>query len=76
MRMFILLILALLGAWFFWAGPGASKREPEPPMPVEETFIGDQVRVLNKAQDTERQYLESVDAHKQRLEEQLEDGGG
>lgn len=76
MRMFILLILALLGAWFFWAGPGAGKREPEAPMPVEETFIGDQVRVLNKAKDTERAYLESVDAHQRQLEQQLEDGGG
>jgi len=70
MKWLIALILILLLVWRFWP-------EPEP-IPVEETFIGPQVKVLQNAQTIEQEYLEAQEARKKRIEEELEkqDGGG
>lgn len=69
MRFLLVLIIALLALYFFMP-------EPEP-VPVEESFIGDQVKTLRAAEGIEDSYLESVEDQQKRLEQQLtEDGGG
>lgn len=76
MRLFILFLLACLGVWYFWAGPGSAPDAPPEPVPVEDTFIGGQVEALNKAEGFEDQYLKSTEEHQKRMEKQLEGGGG
>ena len=68
MRWFIALIVILLAFFYFLP-------EPEP-KPVEETFIGEQVKVLRKAEGFEQQYLEADQERQKRLEEELEKSGG
>jgi hypothetical protein len=51
MRFLLLLILALLLLWYLLP-------EPEP-VPVEESFMGDQVRALQRAESVEDQYLDA-----------------
>lgn len=69
MRFLLVLIVILLAVWYFLP-------EPEP-VPAEESFIGDQVRLLNDAGGVEQRHLEDVRARQQRMEEQLEgDSGG
>jgi len=47
------------------------------PPPIEESFIGGPVKALRKAEGFEKTYLEANDAHKKKMEEQLEgDSGG
>jgi hypothetical protein len=47
------------------------------PPKVEDSFIGGPVKALRKAEGYEKTYLESVDEHKKKMEEQLEkDSGG
>lgn len=76
MLKFVLLLLVLAGGWYFWSGQHKGPQEPPPPMPVEETFIADQVKALDTARGFEGEYLEATDAQKQRLEEQLQRAEG
>ena len=48
----------------------------EPPPPAVETFIGEQVKALRRAEDYEKQYLEANKERQDRMEQQLEDDGG
>ncbi|KAA9131634.1 hypothetical protein F3N42_09985 [Marinihelvus fidelis] len=64
MRFLIGLILVALLVWHFWP-------EPEP-MAVEDTFIGDQVKVLKKAEGFEQSHLDAVKAQQDRMEKQLD----
>ena len=75
MLKFVLLLLVVAGGWYWWA---SQHEDPPAPMPVEETFIADQVKALDKAKGFESDYLDATDAQKQRMEEQLEraEGGG
>ena len=66
MRFLLVLIIVILLAYSWW---------PETPTPtVEETFIGPQIQTLNKAQNFEQDYLESLDKQKEEIEKQA-DGG-
>jgi len=64
MRWFIALIVILLAFFYFLP-------EPEP-KPVEETFIGEQVKVLRKAENYEEEYLQAIKERQQQMEEELE----
>ncbi|NNE04680.1 MAG: hypothetical protein HKN15_03030 [Xanthomonadales bacterium] len=68
MRWMIALILILLAVFHFM-------KEPEP-RPVEETFIGDQVKLLKDAENIEDQYLDAVKKAQQQMEKDLEDDTG
>ena len=70
MRWLIVLILILLAIFYFLP-------ESEPP-PAEETFIGDQVKALRKAEGFEDEYLKAAEERKKQMEEELEKatGGG
>lgn len=71
MRWFLFLILVFAVLWYIRG------MEEVRPQTVEETFIGDQVKVLRKAENFEKSYLEATDEHKKQMEEQLEkDSGG
>jgi hypothetical protein len=48
----------------------------EPPPPAEETFIGEQVKALRRAEDFEEKHLEATKERQDRMEQQLEDDGG
>ena len=64
MRWFIALIVILLAFFYFL---------PEPEQkPVEETFIGEQVKVLRKAENYEEEYLQATKERQQQMEEELE----
>jgi hypothetical protein len=68
MRWMLLLIFILLAFFHFLP-------EPEP-KPIEETFIGEQVKSLRKAEGFEDEYLKAVDERKRKMEEELERSGG
>ena len=70
MRFLIVVILLLLTIFHFM-------KDPEP-VPVEETFIGEQIKPLRKAEGFEEEYLKATDDRKKRMEEDLEKatGGG
>jgi len=68
MRWLIALIVILLAVFHFMKDP--------PPRPVEETFIGDQVRLLKDAENIEDQYLDAVQKAQQQMEKDLEDDTG
>jgi hypothetical protein len=68
MRFLVALIIVLLALYFLMP-------EPEP-VPVEESIIGDQVKVLRKAEGIEKDYLKATESHQQRLEEQLNEDNG
>ena len=68
MRFIIVLIVILLTVFYFL-------KEPEP-KPVEETFIGNQIKPLRKAEGFEEQYLKMDQEHQKQIEEQLEKSGG
>jgi hypothetical protein len=68
MRWLILLILAALAFYYFLP-------EPEP-VPVEEGFLGDEIRAVQKAQDFEQEYLDATRARQEKMEEALEESGG
>jgi hypothetical protein len=71
MRWFVFFLLVCAGLWYW-------KNMEEPaPMTAEETFIGEQVKTLRKAEKFEDSYLDMNDEHKKKMEEQLEkDSGG
>ena len=68
MRWMIALILVLLTIFYFM-------KEPEP-RPVEETFIGEQIKPLRKAEGFEEEFLKADQEHQKKLEEELEKSGG
>lgn len=68
MRWLLALLIILLAIWYFLP-------EPEP-VPVEETFIGDQVKTLKKAESFEQQHLDAVREQQERMDKQLEDADG
>ena len=70
MRGWIFFLLVMAGLWYL------SKIEEEPPPTAEESFIGGPVKALRKAENFEKSYLEANDAHKRKMEEQLEKDGG
>ncbi|MEE8495349.1 MAG: hypothetical protein V3S21_02630, partial [Xanthomonadales bacterium] len=60
----LIIVILLVVAWW-----------PEPPTPaVEETFIGPQIRTLNKVKDFEQDYLDALDQKKKEMDRQV-DGG-
>ena len=65
---FLLILLAIL--WFIRG------IDEVPPPPIEEGIIGSQVKALRKAEGFEKSYLEANDAHKKKVEEQLENDSG
>lgn len=66
MKFLVVLIIVLLLAWKFW---------PEQPVPtVEESFIGPQLKTLDKAEQVEDQYLDALEKKNQQIEKQS-DGG-
>jgi hypothetical protein len=67
MRFLLALIVVLLAVWYFLP-------EPEP-VAVEDSFIGDQVESLRKAERLEDDYLELDRQRKERLERAAGDGG-
>lgn len=75
MRLWIILILSCLGVWYFWPD-GENSSDDTPVMSAEDTFIGPQVKVLNSAKGYEEQHLEATRQHQEKLEQQLQDGGG
>jgi len=70
MRWLIALVIIALIVWKFWPDP--------PPIPVEETFIGEPIKRLNEAKAFEDEYLKATEAHKKEMEKKLEEstGGG
>ena len=70
MRWLIALIIILLAIFYFLPDP--------PPKPVEETFIGEPIKALRKAERFEDEYLKATEERKKRMEEELEkqSGGG
>ena len=70
MRWFIFLLIVMAVLWYI-----RGIDEVTPP-PIEEGIIGGPVRALRKAEGFEKSYLEANDAHKKKMEEQLEDSGG
>ena len=62
------LIIVLLAVWYFLPEPG--------PVPAEESFIGDQVKMLNDAKSYEQRHLEDVRAQQERMERQIEEDAG
>ncbi len=66
MRFLLVLFVLVLLALAFW---------PELPTPaVEDTFIGPQIQVLNKAKNFEQEYLEGLDKKREEIDRQA-DGG-
>jgi hypothetical protein len=68
MRWMVMLIMVLLAIFYFLPDPE--------PKPIEETFIGNQIKPLKKAEGFEDEYLKAVDERKKRMEEELEKSGG
>lgn len=68
MRWLIVFVLIALAVWYLLP-------EPEP-RPVEETFIGDQIEALNKAEQFEQEYLDAVRERQEEMEAELEEAGG
>ena len=71
MRWFVLLILLFALLWFLRG------LEETPPPKAEDSFIGEPVKVLRKMEGYEEEYLDQMDEHKRKMEEQVEkDSGG
>lgn len=71
MRWLIIFLLAVAVLWYIRG------LEKTPPPKAEDSVIGEPVKALHAAQDYEKTYLESVNEHKKKMEEQLEqDAGG
>jgi hypothetical protein len=68
MRFIVLLILILLGIFYFMKDP--------PPRPIEETIIGKQVEPLKNMEGYEDEYLKSVEEQQKKMEEELKKSGG
>lgn len=68
MRWLILLVLLALAIAYFL---------PEPErVPVEETFIGDEIRAVQKAESFEQEYLDATRARQEQMEKDLEEAAG
>ncbi len=62
MRFLVVLIIVLLLAFKFW---------PRQPVPTaEESFIGPQLKSMEKAQQVEQQYMDALERKNEYLEEQ------
>ena len=70
MRWFIFLILVFALLWYIRG------IEEKPPPTAEESYIGDSVKALRKAEEFEKTYLEAAKERQKRMEEQLEEGSG
>jgi len=71
MRWLIFFLLVCAALWYIRG------IEEKPPPTAEESFIGDQVKVLRKAEGFEKDYIEMDKQHQKKLEEQIEkDSGG
>jgi len=71
MRWFIFFLLVMAVLWYI------KGIEETPPPKAEDSFIGGPVKTLRKAEGYEKTYLDANDAHKKKMEEQLEkDTGG
>ncbi len=68
MRWLLLLIILVLAYFYF-----LPERVPKP---IEETFIGEQIKPLRKAEGFEDEYLKSVKEQQKKMEEQLERESG
>jgi hypothetical protein len=68
MRWMIALIMILLAVFYFM-------KEPER-RPVEETFIGEQIKPLRKAEGFEEEFLKMDQEHQKQIQEELEKAGG
>jgi len=68
MRFLLILIVVLLAFYFFMP-------EPEP-VPAEESFIGNQIKPLRKAEGVQEDYLKASEAKRKQLEDQLSEDGG
>ena len=68
MRFLLILIVVLLAFYFFMP-------ESEP-VPVEESFIGNQIKPLRKAEGVQEDYLKASEAKRKQLEDQLSEDGG
>jgi hypothetical protein len=71
MRWLIFFLLVCAALWYLRG------IEEKPPPTAEESFIGDQVKALKKAEDFEKAYPEMDKQYQDRLEKQIEkDSGG
>ncbi len=62
MRFLLVLIIVILAAVAWW---------PDQPVPTaEESFIGPQIRSLNKANNIEQEYLDGIEKKKAQMEKQ------
>ena len=70
MRWLLALIVILLAIWYFTP-------EREPPT-ADESFIGNQIKPLRKAENFEDEYLNATEERKKQMEEQIRqsEGGG
>jgi len=69
MRFMIVLIIILLLGYALWP-------RHEPP-PVEETFLGDQIKPLRKAEKFQQEdYLKALDQHRDNMDQQEARDGG
>ncbi len=67
MRFLVIIIIVLLLAYVWWP-------HQEPP-PIEETFIGDQIVPLRKAEKfQQKDYLEGLDKHREQIDAEEADG--
>lgn len=71
MRWLLFLIVVLAVLWYI-----RGIKEAEPP-PIEDSFIGEPVRALRKAEGFEESYLDATKERQRKMEEQIEkDSGG
>lgn len=70
MRWLLFLIVVFAVLWYIRG------IEETPPPTAEESFIGDQVKVLRKAEDFEKTYLDATREQQKKMEEQLEKDSG
>ena len=65
MRFLVLIIVVLLLAYALWPDPE--------PVPVEETFIGDQIKPLRKAEKFQQEdYNKALDEHRKEMDQQAD----
>jgi len=68
MRLLVFIIVVLLLAYALWPQPA--------PVPVEETFIGDQIQPLRKAEKFQQEdYNKALDEHRKNMDAQADEGG-
>jgi hypothetical protein len=69
MRFLVLIIVILLLAYALW---------PEQPVPpIEETFMGDQIKPLRKAEKFQQEdYPKALDQHREDMDSQVDQDGG